>query len=278
MSLTRPCCGVLLLAGLGVGLDTRATVPAPIEVTAVKSTLLVGEPLALVVTVRTDTPIRPSGLRLLVDRGRGFAAYRGTPFASGWHQAEGGSGGMRTEYVLAYDTRLDDWLFPAPGAYRLRAEYEDPSLGSVRSRPVGIRVIAPTGDAKAVHDALRRMGPRLLDVHHAYRLDQLRPLVRRFPDSAYLQEARFNDLNARIGAAARSSAGPEAARERLTALVPDAEAAARVPGPFQPEALLVLAALHDEIGHTRTARAVYERIVREFPDREAARLARRETR
>jgi hypothetical protein len=274
MSLMRLLCGVLLLTGF----DGRVAPPAPIDVRAVKSALLVGEPLVLVVTVRTDPPPLPSSApTILVDRGRGFDAYRSTPFASGWHEAAGAGGGMRTEYVLAYDTRLGDWLFAAPGTYRLRVEYEDPSLRPLRSSTVAIVVTAPTGDEKIVHEALRQMGPRLLDVHRAHHLGELRELVQRFPDSAYLQEARFNDLNARIARAARSSAGPGAVRERLAALVPDLEAAARVPGPFQPEVLLVLAALHHEIGNQPLARAVYERIVREFPDREAARLARRET-
>lgn len=258
--------GVLLLAGMPL---------APIDVRAVKPTLLVGEPLVLVVTVTTNAPIR---LKLLVDRGRGFTAYRGKPFASGWQEAEGRGGGMRTEYVLSYDTRLGDWLFAAPGTYRLYVESEDPSSGPFRSRTVAVGVTAPTGDEKTVHDALRRMGPQLLDVHGAHRLGELGALVQRFPDSAYLQEARLNDLNARIAEAARSPAGPEVVREQLAALVPDVEAAARVRGPFQPEVLLVLAALYDEIGHTPVARSVYERIAREFPDREAGRLARRETR
>jgi hypothetical protein len=250
-----------------------------IEMKAVKPTLLVGEPLALAVAVRTETPIHlgrdlgsPSAtLKVLVQRGPAFAAYQGEPWASGWREDDGAREVMRTEYVLSYDTGLSNWVFPAPGAYRLVAQYHDRDTGLFRSNVVTVDVDAPTGDEKAVHDALRRMGPQLIAVHRPHRLSALRPLVQRFPRSVYLQEARLNDLNAQIAQAAHSPA-------QLAALVPEVEAAARVPGPFQPDALLVLAALHDEIGHKPVARSVYERIAREFPDREAARLARRETR
>ena len=242
------------------GIVPRAAPPVQIEMKAVKPTLLVGEPLALIVTVGTEAP----AVKVLVERARAFVAYEGKPWASGWRESPEG---LRTEYVLSYDTRLGDWVFPAPGTYRLVAEH----AGVSRSNVVWVEVKAPTGDEKAVHDALRRLGPQLIAVHRPHRLGALRPLVQRFPHSAYLQEARLNDLNAQIAQAAHSPA-------QLAALVPEVEAAARVPGPFQPDTLLVLAALHDEIGHQPVARSVYERIARDFPDREAARLARRETR
>jgi hypothetical protein len=63
MSLLRLLCGVLLLAGF----DARAAPPSAIEVTAVKAALLAGEPLVLLVTVRSvlvRAPARSTRTRL----------------------------------------------------------------------------------------------------------------------------------------------------------------------------------------------------------------------
>lgn len=285
---------------LGVG---HAAANVTLQVGAVKSTLLVGEPLVLMVTVKTTADVAleadltepTDALKVLIDRGQGFVPYREKRWTSDWRDPGKGpiDGGQRTlEYVLSYDANLKDWVFPAPGTYRVVVEYQDKDIGPFRSNVLTLTVQAPTGDEKAVHDSLRQMGPGSIGVHQPDRLGPLKPLVDRYSSSVYLQESRINDLNARLSKIMggydpdeiveggtpdnppkRPDLRPEIVRERLSTLVPDAEAVASVPGPFQPDAVLMLAGLYDSTGNEVAARQLYERIVREFPDRQAARLA-----
>jgi len=278
-----------------------------LQATAVKQDLLVGEPLVLMVTMKTGAKVaidgdltwREAPLKVLIDRGQGFVPYREKRWVSGWREGDKGllAGGQITlEYVLSYDDNLKDSVFPAPVTYRLVVEYRDDAIGPFRSNVVTLSVQAPSGDEQTVHDVLRRLGPEVSSIHQADRLSpDLADLVRRFPRSVYLQELRLNDLDARHSRVAsgyhpdeppvagtaddpppRPDLRPGVVSERLAGLVPLASEIAEVPGPFQANSLLVLAGLYAGSGDDQSARQTYERIVREFPNREAAKLALQE--
>lgn len=292
---------VTVAAVAAIAPRAKAAESVQLQATAVKQELLVGEPLMLVVTVKTTAAIQldtdllwpESPLRVLIDRGSGFTRYLAKNWVSGTRENEKGrlgDGQITQEHVLGFDARLGDWPFPAPGTYRLVVEYQDDAIGPFRSNVVALTVRAPTGDEKAVHDELRGIGPDVLGLHLAGRLaPAIADLARRFPSSVYLQEQRLNDLDARHSAIAsgydpddarpstdpstRPDLTPETVRVRQSDLLPLANEIADVPGQFQPNALLVLAGLYAGAGDHQTARQTYERIVRDFPNREAARLA-----
>jgi hypothetical protein len=265
---------------------------------AVHSSLLVGEPLILSVKVRADVPVVvPTDLmspglsfRVLIDRGSGFVPYVEyvlTPAPE--HEGAGRvPDGITRELLLGYDAATHDWTFAAPGTYRLVVEYQQTTGAPVRSNVVTVTVRAPTGADKEVHDGLRQMGPQLIVPHESGPLEPwLEPLVRDYPRSAYLQGRRLRDLESRMGAiVAGYEPGteyldppppqnhlPEMVRARARDLLSLAADVGEVPGQFQPDALLRLGELYYMAEEPERGREVFERIVREFPDREAARKA-----
>ena len=291
------------LSVLAVCVPCRA---AGIELTAkaINSSLLTGEPLVLSVRIRADLPVTIPGdltpghlpFRILVDRGAGFEPY--AEHALGEKDNLSGPGltpvGVTREFVLGVDKLTGDWTFPAPGTYRLVAEYRASDGPSVRSNVVTVSVKPPAAPEREVYVALRRLGPALVVAHAPKLLDEsLQPLVLQYPSSPYLQEPRLRDLQVRIGdvcsgyepgydvqeggTPANPPPGPdmrpEVVRARARDLVPAALNLSSVPGPFQPDVLLTLARLYDVAGLPERASEVYERVASEFPDREAGRVA-----
>jgi len=194
---------------------------------------------------------------------------------------------------LGFDALVGDWPLAVPGTYRLVAEYQDSIHGRFRSDAEVLTVVAPTGAEKTVHDELRRLGVENLGLDQLNRLSpELTDLVRRFPESAYLQVIRLNDLDAQVSTVtsgydpfdARASTDPSrrqdnsaaTIRSRLGALLPAAREIAAIPGQFQADALLLLAGIHAGIGNEGTALETHRRILNEFPGRTAADLAREE--
>src|SRR5262249_13920785 len=117
-------------------------------------------------------------------------------------------------------------------------------------------------------------------------------LVQRYPKSVYLQGARLRDFQARLSQVTdqidpTNRASPPATdretRDRLLrerraqflsegqALVADLEG-----GQFAPDALVTLASISAAAGNDTQAEALYARVVRDFPNRAAAREARAE--
>jgi hypothetical protein len=179
--------------------------------------------------------------------------------------------------------------------YRLVVEYQPPQpAGAVRSNIVTVTVQAPTGAEQAVYNQLRQMGPGLVVAHEAEFLGpSLDPLVQQYPGSAYLQERRLRDLEARMadvrsgyepGHVAEAGTpdypppGPDNRPDTMVARAHDLLSVAldlsAIPGPFQPDALLQLGHLYYTAGEPDRGLEVLEGIIREFPDREAASMAR----
>jgi hypothetical protein len=170
-------------------------------------------------------------------------------------------------------------------------EYQDETFGVVRSNIVSLTVMAPAGDEKTVHDALRRMGSVLLGLQQPNKLPaELEPLVERFPDSVYLQEVRLMDLEHRMHHMAEAfdpddPTGPrpdtkeerrKVAKRLMADLVPLGRSLADIEGQFQPEALRLLARLQAVSGDADGERQTLQRIVRDFPNRAAGNAAREE--
>lgn len=293
--------GSSVVAFVGV-VPCAASDTVKLTVTTVKQTVLVGEPVVLLVTINSTKDLfledsltignRP--FRVLVDRGQGFVPYRAEAFVSETASIRPDhlkNGQAILEYVLAYDSMIKDWVFPTPGTYRIATEYKDATLGVLRSNSTTVSVVAPTGDDKTVHDTLRRLGPESLGVEMPNRLQgPLAQLAAQYPRSVYLQELRLLDLDARHSSVANGydpddveelnedpprqpDLRPDTVRGRLAALVPLGEELADIPGQFQADALLVLAGLYNGSGNEEAARQTYQRIVQDFPNRKAAKLA-----
>ncbi len=201
---------------------------------------------------------------------------------------------MLVEHVLSYDAKIQRWVFAQPGTYRIVAEYRDDVVAATRSNIISVDVTAPAGAEKEVQEALLQWGEQSLAFHVPNRIGVAgRDLLERFPGSVYLQELRLNDLQSRLSGIAngfdpdvppssgnddmpptRPNFRPDVQRQWLTAVLPDAQDAAGVPGPFQPDAMILLAGIYESLGEDASARALYERVAREFPDRKAGEAAR----
>jgi hypothetical protein len=290
--------------------DAGATTPISFELRTLKKTYLAGEPVVVLLTIRGSADLflewsaeelaeAGSPFRFLVDRGRGFTRYRTRKvytYTLDSDRVRRGDGEC-LERILSYDDATKDWLFPAPGSVQLMAEYEDPAIGLVRSAPVELEIVAPTGDEKVVHDLLRdTYGPTFLA---GLELSDVRfytaaaaSLVQRYPRSVYLQAARVMDLDYRVSHISdrldpqdRTSPPPkdralreQLTRERRAAFLPEAEGLAHdlEGGQFAPGALLTLAHLYQSTGDEARARDLFPRIATEFPDRAAGREALKE--
>jgi hypothetical protein len=159
---------------------------------------------------------------------------------------------------------------------------------------VNVTVRAPTGVDRRVHDRLRQHDPELVAPHQAGPLEPwLQPLVRDYPQSPYLQGRRLRDLEYRMDGISNGyepddvpqtgtpdspppgpDMRPETVHARAESILPLAMELGEIPGPFQPDALLKLGLLYDMAGQPERGIEVFERIVRDFPGREAARQAR----
>jgi hypothetical protein len=264
----------------------------------------VGQPLVLVVTVKASQPVTTlnvdlseSGgrgpLGVFVDRGQGFVPYRALALASGWGddaRTELERGERTIEYVLSFDANLGDWIFPAPGTYRIVVEYVD-GVTRVRSNEVTVSVTEPSAAEAGVMRSLRELGPALMGHHMPAQLSgAIRDLAEQHPKSVYLQELRLLDLEARVGTigqgydpddrrpstdlSRKPNHSEDAVRTRLATLLPTAQELAEVEGQFQPGALLELGGIYEAMGNEAAARQVFTRIARDFPDRLAAQVAR----
>ena len=276
----------------------------PIEITlgVVKSRVMVGEPVVIQLTLRSSVAVQGfdshlkalsqyAPFRILVDRGHGLVPYRE-------HEIGGSSappdvaipiGGEQTaEYVLSTDSNIDDFMFPAPGTYRLVAEYRHPELGAIRSNEIAIAVEPPSDAERPVLEELRRLGHRTLAYHGPNSLAYLEPLVEQYPNSVYLQELRLNDLQGKLsqvgacynpGSIPGERGGPDCTtdtqRRRYQSLLALAQDVASVEGVFRPEALLELAGVYKAVDNSAAEQATLREIVEEYPNRvRAVRLAK----
>lgn len=294
---------------LGKILPTAEALSAPrdhrlaIRLMAVKTDLLVGEPLVLLATYEAGPfavfvagDLAHGGhTKVMIDRGTGFQPFAAREFVTAC-EAEGYGpqrlqGGHATiEYVLSYDEGLEDWVFPKPGRHRVALEGTDGAGRLTRSNEVVIHVSRPRGDEKVVHDALRSLGALMLDAWPwAMPLTgDLARLASAHPRSAYLQWARIRDVQARAKSLAEgfdpedaetplaedSKLAKKLGEQKVDALVPVAQELAEIPGQFQPEALLTLATLQEGEAQWGTI----ERLGRNFPRRAAGREARQRLR
>jgi hypothetical protein len=283
--------------------EDRETAQAPkLEVTAPKSVILVREPLVVSVAIeaqgamRLDSTARSgaSALRFLIDRGSGFAPYLERTLSSGWRVDRTGplfKGRADLEFVLGDDELRGGPAFDHVGTYRIAVEYRSDSGDRLAlSDSITVRVKQPPAGEQFVLQAILALRPDVFSIHEAEPLGRLARLEREHRGSPYLQEAKLNDLRFRL-ARVQSGYDPSLedvpARENLPA--PDVSAATlrqryallietaadleKTAEQFAPDAALILARLYEGIGDATSARDVYNRILRSYPGRQAARFA-----
>ena len=279
-----------------------AAQPAELELSldVSKSELLVAEPLLAIATLKGTRPVLGQGSQVgvLVDTGAGFVPFK--PPSFGVSCGEGATAqvpppeGRLIEFFLAHNAATGDWVFPSPGRYRLVAEYREPGLAAVRSSIVTVKVQAPTGDEAAVFSDIARLGRLALEVDwntlppSAPRPDLL-AIALRYPASVYLQHVRLLALKDRIWGFSWRGQDPDGpdvaagsdrkaiaafARPRVVRLLPDLHELVGTAGQFEPEALDLLAGVQEDAGDVDGARATYERIVRDYPNRYVTQQAR----
>ena len=246
-----------------------------------KPTYLAGEPIVVTVTQHGSARLHPDGwyelgfagshIRVLVDRGRGFERFQRKVLTAPFTHRDGPRlfpDGNRQEFVLSYDDAIGDVVFPAAGNVRLAFEYEDPSVGRVRSNVVTLRIEAPEGDERRAWEAMRALPERgfqfyveLTEVEAAPVLSDegSRRLIASFPASVYLQGARVRSL-----AAYRQGTLDEA-----LGLAGDLAG-----GQFEADALAALAGAYEAVGQDEQARWTWQHIIERFPSRAAADEAR----
>jgi hypothetical protein len=302
---------VALAAGIVPRAHAQPAAPAFVLETA-KAHYLVGEPVVIVVTQRGAATLYEDGwiqlgaddahLRILVDRGAGFVAFkrrllysRGEPTTRRTLAPDN----RRQELVLSFDDAIGDVMFPNAGVFRLAIEYRDEILGTLRSNLSTVEVSQPTGEEREAYDRLRRLpgggaqfyldltspddAPTLSD-------DDSRQLIAAFPRSRYLQGARVRSLEFRVGrpsdrfnADDPHSPAPldrrernRLVRERRAALVNEAHAllADLAGGQFEPDVLAALATTYEANGQDGLARRTWLEILERFPRRAVADEAR----
>lgn len=267
-----------------------------------KNSVLVGEPVVVVIRFTEGIPVpvdrhlvwADAALKVFVDSGSGPRQHLEKAWVSGWKATKKSgpttSKGLTIEYVLSYDAKREEWPFPSPGVYKLHAAYE---LGSTMlvSAQATLTVSAPTPVERPVHDLLRLAGPLILSVHQPERLEgRAAEIAGQYPTSVYVQEMILNDLQSRVAeifngfdpAAPENpdEASPvpdvraETIKRRAETLMQRAEIAAEVPSALQPDALMLLAGIQAMAGRAAESEQTYRRVVRDFPGRLAAELAR----
>jgi hypothetical protein len=273
-----------------------------LELVAFKLEILTGEPLVVGVTIESQDQVRldpslrwgASNLRILIDRGSGFAPYLERTVSSGWREDQSGplpQGRAFFEFVLGDDELRGGPAFDRAGTSRVAAEYRsDTGEVMARSNEVAVQVVAPSASEASVLQSVRALSPDAFSIHEAEPLGQLSTLVGAHGASVYLQEAQLNDLRFRV---ARIESGYDSSREgiradedppnpdlrietlrqRYASLIPVASGLEQKAGQFAPEVALILARLYEGAGETNSAQGVYERILRVYPGRRAARVA-----
>lgn len=261
------------------------------------STLVVGEPALVAVKLTGPTSLMFDGgsgkhFRVLIDRGNGLRPYQAPlllPLHFETKRLALTEQTANIEYILGWDSSINDFVFPRAGQYRVVVEYEDGEHGVVRSNGAVIEVLPPAAEDAIVLEGIRRAGWPHVAVFEPRRLaPALSRLVSDFPRSRLLHRARLDDLEFRIELVAqgldpddlRAGRPPSAEqlaafrRERFGRLVPLARELTEVETAFKSEALLRLAALQERTGDRTGSRVTLDRIIREHPSTRAAREAR----
>jgi hypothetical protein len=303
----------LAIAFAATGVDSaQAQGPFQLQLETAKPRYLVGEPVVVVVTQRGTATIHDEGwvglgaatspLRILVDRGAGFARFQRRvlyPLGERTSVRTVVPDLRRQEFVLSFDDAIGDVVFPAAGSARIVVEYRDETLGTVRSNVAVVDVAAPDGAESLAYQRLRALPERgqqfYLDLTAADDAPQLsdaasQQLIAAAGGSVYVQGARVRSLAFRVGHPSdRFDPGNLAnpapidrgerrrlARQRRAALVNEAEAllADLTGGQFEPDALAVLAATYEANDQDALARQTWQRIVDGFPRRAASDEAR----
>ena len=291
---------VFVVLFVSVTASASATEQVTLRLAIPKAEILVGEPCVVVVSIETaaavEVPLslgwRDARLQILIDRGQGFVPHVEEQWGTEARAAKGVQPGGRAlaEYVLSYDVSRKAPPFTAPGTYRVVAEYRDAEAGlSARSNEVAVIAQAPEGAEREVYDALQLAGPQALGVHIPSPTTPGTAIwFSNHPDSAYLQELRLNEVAFKLDmirngydkdtlsppARAQPDVRSGGTRARARDLIPEATNASAVAGPFQPNALLLLGTVYELAGDTAVAEATYQRVIAEFPTRQAAHEAR----
>jgi hypothetical protein len=255
-----------------------------------KTTYLVGEPVVMTVTQHGRARIYPDGwirmgiagahVRVLVDRGRGFQRFQRKVLSApltDWSGPVVLDDGLRQEFVLSYDDAIGDVVFPAAGQVRIAFEYEDATIGRVRSNVVTLLIEDPEGEERGAWDAIRALPGRGEQFYLDLTVEAGAPdlsdsgsqaILAAFPRSVYVQGARVRSFERHVPLPSDRFGG--------AVLLQEAEALADdlAGGQFEPDALAVLAVVYEASGQSERASETWQQIIDRFPRRVAADEAR----
>jgi hypothetical protein len=293
--------GVLLGLCFGCAVHSAEAASLDIKLHAIKNTLLIGEPVVIVLDIHSQARLdledeltyASAPLKLLIDRGEGFAPYVERSWIDGERDSNkrvlpGGHDIL--EYVLSIDDATGDWVFPRPGAYALVVEYDDADTGIVRSNVIRVDVKPPEGSERVVFEVLRSLSPEDKGVHDSAPLAILSTLAAEHASSAYLQAARLAHLRFQekriidgydpddqlpdVDPPIQPNTRPETKQAWLLRLLPQGDSLRATAGQFEPDAMVEVAGLYDSVGEHDRALQLYRDVIARFADRNAAKKAR----
>lgn len=199
-------------------LATAATAGLSLDGSSPQRSVLVGEPLKLVVRWKADQDLQrvfierglfqEQSLSFVVDDGRGPKTYREIPHSTGDQVVL--HGGMKkgreeiTNLLLVQgryegETGWGGFLFRAPGSYSVKVVYTDRETGqSTTSRALRFTARAPGSEDREIFDAAKARPMMLAFLGNAESQAKVKELIERHSRSPYLRWTRLRVLQERL--------------------------------------------------------------------------------
>jgi hypothetical protein len=199
-------------------LATAATAGLSLDGSSPQRSVLVGEPLKLVVRWKADQDLQrvfverglfqEQSLSFVVDDGRGPKTYREIPHSTGDQVVLHGGmekGQVEVANLLLVQGRYEGeagwggFLFRAPGSYSVKVVYTDRETGqSATSRTLRFTVREPSGEDREIFDAAKARPMMLALLGDAESQAKVKELIERHPRSPYLRWTRLRVLQERL--------------------------------------------------------------------------------